>query len=94
MAVARVVSFEGVSKERMDEMRRQMEEGPPPEDLPDGELIVLHEPDSEKTLVVFIFETDDDYQRAHEILDAMPTEDTPGQRTSVTKYQVAHRMTP
>jgi hypothetical protein len=94
MAVARVVSFEGVSKERMDEMRRQMDEGPPPEDLPDGELIVLHEPDSEKTLVVFIFETDDDYQRAHEILDAMPADDTPGQRTSVTKYQVAHRMTP
>jgi hypothetical protein len=94
MAVARVVSFEGVSKERMDEMRRQMEEGPPPEDLPDGELIVLHEPDSEKTLVVFIFDTDDDYQRAHEILDAMPVDDTPGQRTSVTKYQVTHRMTP
>jgi hypothetical protein len=93
MAVARVVSFEGVSKERMDEMRRQMEEGPP-EDLPDGELIVLHEPDSEKTLVVFIFETDDDYQRAHEILDAMPADDTPGRRTSVTKYHVAHRMTP
>jgi hypothetical protein len=94
MAVARVVSFEGVSKERMDEMRRQMEEGPPPEDLPDGELIVLHEPDSEKTLVVFIFETDDDYQRAHEILDAMPADDTPGRRTSVTRYEVAHRMTP
>lgn len=94
MAVARVVSFEGVSKERMDEMRRQMEEGPPPADIPDGELIVLHEPDSEKTLVVFIFENDDDYQRAHEILDAMPTDDTPGRRTSVTKYDVAHRMTP
>jgi hypothetical protein len=92
MAVARVVSFEGVSSERMDEMKREMSEGPMPEGLPNGELIVLHEPDAEKTLVVFIFETDDDYQRAHEILDAMPTDDTPGQRTSVTKYDVAHRM--
>ena len=94
MAVARVVTFEGVGKERMDEMRREMEEGPPPEDLPSGELIVLHDPDAEKSLVVFIFESDDDYQRAHEILDAMPAGDTPGRRTSVTKYEVAHRMTP
>jgi hypothetical protein len=95
MAVARVVSFEGVSKERMDEMKREMTEGGgPPEGMPSGELIVLHEPDQEKSLVVFIFENDDDYQRAHELLDAMPAGDTPGSRTSVTKYQVAHRMTP
>ena len=94
MAVARVVSFEGVSSERMEEMRRQMSEGDPPAELPSGELIVLHEPDEEKSLVVFIFENEDDYQRAHEILDAMPADDTPGRRTSVTRYDVAHRMTP
>jgi hypothetical protein len=95
MAVARVVSFEGVSKERMDEMKREVAEGTgAPEDLPAGELIVLHEPESEKSLVIFIFDSDEDYQRAHEILDAMPAEDTPGRRTSVTKYEVAQRMTP
>jgi hypothetical protein len=31
MALARVVSFDGVSKSRMDEMKREMNEGGPPE---------------------------------------------------------------
>jgi hypothetical protein len=93
MAVARVVSFDGVSKQRVEEMKREMSEGGPPEGFPSGELIMLHEPDAEKSLAILIFENDDDYQRAHEILDAMPTEDTPGKRTSVTKYDVVHRMT-
>jgi hypothetical protein len=46
----------------------------------------------EKSLVVLLFESDDDYRRGDETLSAMPTEDTPGQRTSVTKYDVAIRM--
>ena len=50
--------------------------------------------EGEKSLVVFIFETDEDYRKAHEVLDAMPSEDTPGRRTSVTRYDVAARMTP
>ena len=33
MALARVVSFEGVSKERMEELAREMREGDRPEDL-------------------------------------------------------------
>jgi hypothetical protein len=94
MAVARVVSFEGVDKNRIDEMRQEMESGTPPVELPPGELIVLHDPEGEKSLVVFIFESDDDYRKAHEVLDAMPSEDTPGRRTSVTRYDVAARMTP
>ena len=31
MALARVVTFDGVSKDRMDEMDREMREGQPPE---------------------------------------------------------------
>ena len=31
MPLARVVSFEGVSKDRMEEMRREMREDEPPE---------------------------------------------------------------
>jgi hypothetical protein len=91
MAVARVVTFDGVSAQRIEEMRRDMSEGDPPEGMPSSEVIVLHDPESEKSLVVLIFETDDDYARAHEILDAMPASDTPGSRTSVQKYDVAHR---
>jgi hypothetical protein len=92
MALARVVTFDGVSKDRMDEMNREMESGQPPEGMPSAELIVLHDPDAEKSLVVIIFENEDDYRKGDEILSNMPAGDTPGTRTSVTKYNVAARM--
>jgi hypothetical protein len=94
MALARVVTFDGVSKDRMAEMDREMRDGQPPEGFPDAELIVLHDPEAEKSLVVIIFENEDDYKRGDEILSAMPADDTPGQRTSVTRYDVATRMKP
>jgi hypothetical protein len=93
MALARVVTFEGVSKDRMDEMDREMKDGQPPEGFPGTEIVVLHDPEAEKSLVVVFFETEDDYKRGDEMLSAMPAGDTPGQRTSVTKYDVATRMT-
>jgi hypothetical protein len=92
MAIARVVSFEGVSKERIEEMKKQMSEGEQPEDIPATEFIMLHDPEDEKSLAVLFFDTEDDYRRADEALNAMPAGDTPGQRTSVTKYDVAMRM--
>ena len=92
MALARVVSFEGVSKDRMDEMNREIEQGERPADIPASEIVVLHDPDSDKSLVVLFFENEDDYRRGDETLNAMPAGDTPGQRTSVTKYNVAMRM--
>jgi hypothetical protein len=92
MAFARVVTFEGVSKARMDEMNREMESGEAPEGFPPSELIVLHDPEAEKSLVVIVFDNEDDYKKGDEILNAMPAGDTPGQRTSVTKYDVATRM--
>jgi len=92
MALARVVSFDGVSKERMEEMNKEMQEGPPPEGFPSAEMLVLHDPEADKALAVIIFESEDDYRRGDEILSAMPGDQTPGQRTSVTKYEVATRM--
>jgi hypothetical protein len=91
MALARVVTFDGVSKERMDEMQREMESGERPEDIPATEIVVLHEPEAEKSLVILFFENEDDYRRGDEALNAMPAGDTPGERTSVTKYDVAMR---
>ena len=92
MALARVVTFDGVSKDRMQQMQREMEEGSPPEGMPPAEILVLHDPGAERSLVVLILDNEQDYQKAHEILDAMPAGDTPGSRTSVTKYDVAVRM--
>ena len=34
MALARVVSFDGVTKDRMDEIKREMSEGEQPEGVP------------------------------------------------------------
>ena len=92
MAVARVVTFDGVTKDRMEEMNREMSDGAPPEGFPPAEVIVLHDAEAEKSLVVVIFETEDDYNRGDEMLNAMPAGDTPGKRTSVTRHDVAHRM--
>ncbi len=91
--LARVVSFEGVNKDRMEEMKGEMESGQPPEGLDAKEVIVLHDADADRALAIVFFETEDAYQRGDEILDAMPAGDTPGQRTGVTKYDVAMRMT-
>jgi hypothetical protein len=92
MALARVVTFDGVSKDRMQEMQKEMEGGNPPEGFPSAEVIVLHDAGAEKSVAVVIFDNEDDYKKGDEILSAMPAGDTPGQRTSVTKYDVAVRM--
>lgn len=92
MALARVVSFEGVNAERMAEMQSEMQSGERPENVPAKEIIVLHDPEAEKSVVILFFETEDDYTRGDEALSAMPAGDTPGQRTSVGKYEVAFRM--
>jgi len=92
MALARVVAFDGVTKDRIAEMEREMGDGQPPEDLPAKEIVVLHDPEGEKSLVILFFDNEDDYRRGDETLSAMPAGDTPGQRTSVARYDVAVRM--
>ena len=83
MPFARVVSFDGVSAERIAEMQGEMENSDQPDDVPAKELIVLHDPEAEKSVVILFFETEDDYARGDAALSAMPASDTPGQRTSV-----------
>jgi hypothetical protein len=93
MALARVVTFDGVSAERMAELTKEMESEEPPADIPAKEILMLHDADAQKSVVVIFFDNDDDYRRGDEALSAMPTDDTPGQRTSVGRYDVAFRMT-
>ena len=93
MALARVVEFDGVPADRIAQMKSEIDSGERPEGLPATEMILLHDPENEKALAVIFFENDDDYRRGDEILSAMPAGDTPGQRTSVSKYDVALRAT-
>jgi hypothetical protein len=93
MALARVVSFEGVSEERIAELTRDIEGGEQPDGMNATEMLLLHDPDGQQSLAILIFSSEEDYQRAHEVLDAMPRGDTPGSRTGVRKYRVAAHAT-
>ena len=91
MAVARVVSFEGVTADRAAEVRDQIQ-GEPPEGVPAREIVFLHDGESEKGLVILFFDSDEDYAQGDEALNAMSAGDTPGRRTGVGKYEVIARM--
>jgi hypothetical protein len=92
MALARVVTFDDVSRERVAEMQREMEGSERPPEVPAKEIIVLHDPEAEKSVVIVFFDNEDDYARGDAALSAMPASDTPGKRSSVTRYDVAFRM--
>jgi hypothetical protein len=92
--LARVVAFEGVTSERIEQLRAEITgSDAPPEGIPATELMILHDPNKEKSIAIVLFENEEDYARGDAALDAMPTDDTPGRRASVEKYDVAIRMT-
>lgn len=93
MALARVVAFDGVSKARAEELEGEMREGDRPDEIPATEIVMLHDPEAEKALVILFFDSEDDYRRGDEVLSAMSADETPGKRTSVTRYDVAVRVT-
>ena len=43
MSLARVVAFDGVTKERMEEVRRQIGEQGRPDEIPATEIMILHD---------------------------------------------------
>jgi len=91
MALARVVSFEGVDSGRIAQMKSEIEDGEKPEGLPATEMMILHDPEADSALAIVFFDNEDDYRKGDEFLSSMPSSDTPGKRTSVTKHDVAVR---
>jgi hypothetical protein len=91
MPVARVVTFEDVDPDRMQQLNQELEQGERPEDVPASEIVVLHDRDARRSLVIIFFENEDDYAKGDAALSAMPAGDTPGRRASVTRYDVAAR---
>jgi hypothetical protein len=89
MALARVVAFDGVTKERIEELRREIGEQGRPDEVPATEIMILHNPDAEKSLAILFFENEEDYRKGDAALNAMPAGDTPGSRAAVTRYEVA-----
>jgi hypothetical protein len=93
MALARVVTFEDVDADELARQAAEMESGDRPDDLPASEIIVLHDQDARKSIVVLFFGSEEDYAAGDAVLDAMDASETPGRRTSVGKYSVAMRAT-
>jgi hypothetical protein len=93
MALARVVSFDGVNSDRMAALKSEIEGGEQPEGLNATEMLLLHDAGADQALAIVFFDNEGDYQKGDEILGGMDTSDTPGTRTGVKKYDVAVRMT-
>ena len=91
MALARVVTFEGIDANRIAALKSEIEDGERPEGLPATEMMILHDPEAQSAMAIVFFDNEDDYRTGDEFLSAMPTSDTPGRRTSVTKHEVAIR---
>jgi hypothetical protein len=93
MPLARVVTFDGVDAERIAALKQEIETGERPDNIPATEMVVLHDAAENKAVAIVFFDSEDDYATGDAALSAMPAGDTPGTRTSVTKYAVAARMT-
>jgi hypothetical protein len=93
MTLARVVSFDGVTDERIAELRERITSEERPDDLPASEMLLLHDPDAGSALAILLFENEEDYRTADATLNAMSPAETPGTRASVARYQVAVRIT-
>jgi hypothetical protein len=92
MPLARVVTFDGVDAERIAGLKQEIETGERPDNVPATEMIILHDTTADKAVAIVFFDSEDDYVTGDAALSAMPAGDTPGSRTSVTKYDVAARM--
>jgi hypothetical protein len=94
---ARVARWEGATAEAIREtaerINAQAESGPP-EGVPAKGFMMLIDPEGGRSLGITLFETEDDYRKGDEGLNAMspPTGDEFGRRVSVERYEVAMDM--
>ena len=80
MTIARVVTFEDVDADRMTGLQHRMEEGDQPEGMPPVDVVVPHDTESGRALVLQLFVDDDNHRRGEEVFAALPAGDTPGTR--------------
>jgi len=92
MGIARVVAFDDVDEGHMTALQGRLDAGERPDGMPPVEILALHDAKAGRALVVQLFDNADDYERGEAIFAAMPAGDTPGRRTSVTRYDVSARM--
>ena len=91
---ARVATFDGSDGTvAAEDIRQRIEsEGGLPPGLPAKGLLILSDPDGNRSIAITLFETEEDYRRGDETLGGAPAGshgDEEGSRTSVGKYEVA-----
>ncbi len=93
---ARVATFESDAAkvdDAIEMVRGEVESGDTPAGLEGARMLMLVNRETGRGLGITLFESEEAMRRGDEALNAMPAGDTPGRRTSVTKYDVAVRMT-
>jgi hypothetical protein len=93
---ARVVRFEGGEADAIEqtasEIRSQSDAGPP-EGVPAKEFLLLNDKEGGKSLVIMLFETEDDYNQGDQTLNSMdPPGPGMGRRVAVEKYEVGAQL--
>ena len=69
-----------------------MEQSGRPDDVPATEIVLLHDADAGRSLVILFFDDEEAYAQGDAALNAMSPDETPGRRASVAKYRVVGRM--
>ena len=93
---ARVARWEGADAETLErtaaEIRERAESGPP-EGVPAKGLLLLNDGESGRSMAISLFETEEDYRKGDETLNAMsPPSEGMGRRVAVEKYEVAVQL--
>jgi len=88
---ARVVRHEDgdpeVMRSEAARLNEQMSDAPP-EGVPAKGFLLLMDPDGGRSLAINLFETEEDRQRGHEVLEGMSPGGGYGGRVSVEMYEV------
>ena len=86
----RVVRFTGVTRDRIDALRTQVEEaGGPPPGVRSTALTVLFDDGQATAIVLQYFDTEDDMIEGGRVFSAMDPGETPGTRASVDNCETA-----
>jgi hypothetical protein len=90
---ARVARWEGADADALDSssarIREDAESGPP-EGVPAKRLMILNDREGGRSMIITLFETEEDYRQGDEALNAMsPPGDGMGERVAVDKDEVA-----
>jgi len=94
MSYVRVVRFTDVDPSRIEQLITQIEEADgPPEGIVSSGIQILHDADQGTAVVIQSFDSMDDMTTSEAVLEAMPSDMTPGTRASVDRTELKVAMT-